>query len=696
MLFVKELQSKTYNERISEAMIQLPLLSSEWTNYNPSDPGITVLENLTAFNTLQGESITNLSYRAKAALLKMADITPKKGKCARLLLSASKLPKPIQIKAGQKFRLGDLCFEAGRNVSVGGSHITGVYTERNGKFHDISFCTDREVMLGIKPFGDKPAVGDSIYFMIDHIPKDIKETIFYIGIDETHNRNPVEDRADNIFASAKWEYYSVNGFKELKVRDYTGSFLYSGEIKLGFGSDKVCEYDGGPEKGYCIRATLTKADYDVRPRLLSVEGFLFEVWQKETESICYTTNKINDIEIISNFRDNEYIAVFAKEEKGSAYRKYELSRGDISGRYFLFEETGPKSFKISFDKEKFGYEPLKTKDSVRVILYNERMMRSYDVGSVIGYDDQEIKLPVEHIVRDSFCLIAKREDGEGGYLYDFVRPEKNEENALYYHLLENDGKIIIEDAGDYIGAELFIGMVAVTEGDKGNILAGNELHADNLLGMVFYNPCNGIGGAFRETLQQMKDRFVKDINTPYTAVTEKDYEEIVKTTPGLCIRKVHASINAAENMVKIVVMPGTDDEKPYMSENYIKQITERLEQRRLISTRFQIVQPMYTPVSVKGTVYVKRHYTGCKEKIIEALNKEINYFRSEKNFGDVLIFEEVFHSIEELDCVHFVYDLSISPENPKVAVLKDSDIYPKENCLFTLGSVQIDTVTYED
>ena len=105
---------------------------------------------------------------------------------------------------------------------------------------------------------------------------------------------------------------------------------------------------------------------------------------------------------------------------------------------------------------------------------------------------------------------------------------------------------------------------------------------------------------------------------------------------------------------------------------------------------------MYTPVSVKGTVYVKRHYTGCKEKIIEALNKEINYFRSEKNFGDVLIFEEVFHSIEELDCVHFVYDLSISPENPKVAVLKDSDIYPKENCLFTLGSVQIDTVTYED
>lgn len=696
MLFVKELQNKPYAERISEAMMKLPLICPEWTNYNPSDPGITVLENLTAFNTLQGESITNISYRAKAALLKMASITPKKGKCARLLLSADKLDKPIYIRTGQKFRLGDLCFEAGRNMNVGGSRVVGVYSRYGDTFHDYSYCVDREVRLGARIFGDKPKVGDELYFIINSIPDDIKDTYFYFEVDGSNKRNPVEDRALNIFAEAKWEYYTEHGFEELKVRDYTGTFLYSGEVKITFGNSKPAVCKEAPEEGYCIRVTLTKADFDVRPKLLGVEGFLFEVWQRETEGICYTINKVDGIEITSNFSDNEYIAVFAKEEKGSAYRKYELTRGDGHGRYCFFEETGNRSFRISFDREKYGYEPVKVKDCVRVIIYNEDMMRTYDVGSVIGYDDQEIELPVKHIVRDSFCLIARRDDGEGGFVYEFVRPEKNEEDALYYHLLENDGKIIIEDAGDYIGARLYIGMIAVSEGEKGNILAGNELIADNIPGAYFYNPCNGVGGAFRESLQSMKERFVEDINTPYTAVTEKDYEQIVKTTPGLCIRKVHACIDTAENMVKVIAMPDTGDEKPYLSDIYIEKITERLELRRLISTRVEIIQPIYTPVAVRGTVYVKRHYNGCKEKILEALGREIDYMRSDKNFGDVLVFEEVFHSIEALDCVQFVYDLSITPENPKVATLKDSDIYPKENCLFSLGNVQIETVTYED
>ena len=76
MLRVEELQGRTYDERMEDVLKELPLRSSEWTNYNPSDPGITILENLTAFNALQGSEIVSLSYRARMALLKMAGFTP--------------------------------------------------------------------------------------------------------------------------------------------------------------------------------------------------------------------------------------------------------------------------------------------------------------------------------------------------------------------------------------------------------------------------------------------------------------------------------------------------------------------------------------------------------------------------------------------------------------------------------------------
>ena len=65
MLSVEELISRTYEERMEDVLMELPIRSFEWTNYNASDPGITILENLTAFSALQGAEIVSLSYRAR-------------------------------------------------------------------------------------------------------------------------------------------------------------------------------------------------------------------------------------------------------------------------------------------------------------------------------------------------------------------------------------------------------------------------------------------------------------------------------------------------------------------------------------------------------------------------------------------------------------------------------------------------------
>ncbi|MCR4909366.1 MAG: baseplate J/gp47 family protein [Lachnospiraceae bacterium] len=697
MLRIQEAVSRTFNDRLADVYTDLPTLTREWTNYNPSDPGITILENLTLFETLQGFRANALSARAERMLLKMAGFEPKRGKCARLLLSAEGLRHPALLPNGQRFILGDLVFETRKQILVGDCHLTGIYSRVGDEYHNLSFLLDREYRVPGKAFGDKPKEGDAIYFIADALPEAGKDTSFYIEIDAVNNRNSVENRGENIFAALKWECYTSAGFEEMKVKDYTGAFLYSGEIKLKMPDTEAVLFTEGPEKGYCIRATLTRASYDIRPRLYQVDAFLFEVWQKNTRSICHTYQKNRTIRITSPIENEGYILVFGKEEKGSSYRRYELAvTTGQEGRYCLYERGENGNFSLTFDRDIFGFEPERHKDAVRVVIYSEEIMRRYRVGEVLGYDDQELELPVSRIVPESFCLIAKRLDENGVPFYDFVRPEKDGEDALFYHLLENDGKIVIEDAGAFIGAELFMGGCAVTEGPKGNIRALNHLRAPGFEDSAdFINPAEGTGGVFRETLKETRERFREDVYTPYTCVTEEDYERLTASTPGLCIRKTRANMNEMENIVHIAVLPGTDEEFPKLSEAYRKAIEERLDERRLINTRFQILSPVYVGVSVRATVYIKRHYSDCREKIEERFRSMIRYADSEKNFGEVLQFEEVFRAVEELDCVEFIYELAMRPENGKYATLKNSNIHPAENALLYPGNIDLELITYE-
>ena len=696
MLSVEELQSRTFEERMDDVMREIPIRSSEWTNYNPSDPGITILENMTAFAALQGSEIVSLSYRARMALLKMAGFVPARGKCAKVLLSSDHLASPRTLRSGERFHLGDMCFETNKETLIGQCRVSSVFAYDGENYKDCSFCLDREISLPARIFGENPKKDNSVLFIIDGDPSKLREAIFYIKVVENEARNKTEDRTEHIFADLEWEAFTDEGFIRINVRDFTSAFVNSGEIRMSLPENMVV-YEEAPQKGYCIRATLTRADYDIVPKMTNVYGFLFEVWQKDTKSYSQTFSRNDKITVNSPIGNEVYFLVFGKEKKGSSYRRYELSTGySQHGRYCTYQEKADGSTILEFSEDKFGYAPMKCKECVRIILYSEEIMRQYNVGKVIGYDDQEINLPTGNIVHETFFLIARRKDKEG-YLYDFVRPEKKKEGDLYYHLLEGEGKIIIEDPGDYIDADLFMGSVSLMNGDKGNINAGSFVAIDDRsIPGGFYNPGAGTGGAFRENLEQVKARFLKDMRTPYRAITAEDYEYIVKTTPGLCIRKAKAVITGADNLVKIAILPDSDDKFPKLPSIYINKIKERLESRRLITTQYQIVKPSFVAVGVKCTVYVKRHYADPKKQIEERIMAQIDYINTAKNFGDVLRFEDVFYAIQELPCVEYVYDLSLHSENNKLALLKEYDIFPRFDTLCYPGEIQLEIVTSDN
>lgn len=697
MLVNKNLNDKTYQELISEAIMQIPLYTSEWTNFNPSDPGMTILENLTAFEALQQESIRQITPRIKQKLLKMLGFTGRKGRCARVLLSAEGVKEPVELQANQPFYLGDLTFETNRRIRLSDYSLTGVYGQHGDSFQDYSYLIADDIPKAAMIFGEKPEEGDCVYFTADRLPEPGEEMIFYMTLANRFNRNPYEEKWNNAFAGLVWECYTENGYEPMNVADCTSCFLMSGEVRMRMPDTVAAVCEELPRPGYAIRARILKADYDVSPKLLAVKGFLFEAWQKDTKSVCYTFQKYSRITLNSERLEEGYLQVFCKEEKGSSYRRYEPATGEgARGRFYTLEHEGYGVNTFCFDRRQFGFSPDKLKNAVKIMVYSEEMMRRFYLGTVQGYDAQELELPVKNIVAESFCIIAKRTDEKGEEIFDFVRPNHYEEDSLTYYLLENEGKIVIEDAGVFIGASLYMGSCSVTRGPEGNIREGSRFRTGQTLrGIVFTNVGPGTGGCFRESIGDVRERFLADMNKPYTAVTAADYEAIVKSAPGLCIHKVRAVLKEEKNEVQIAVKPGTDERFPKLSDTYRQSLEQLLEKKRLLTTRIEIVQPVYLPIHVKGVIYVKRHYEKEQGLIEKTIREQLDYLESERSFGDVLKFDEVFRAVENLECVEYIYDLALNPQYPGAAKKKDNDIYPNADCLCYAGDIQLEIRNYE-
>ena len=128
MLVYVENEGKTYEERMMEAVTDIPLYTSEWTNFNPSDPAMTILETLLGFETLQQDSMDDIPLKVRQNLLKLVGFNIKKGKGARLLLSAANVQEAFTLPTNHKFRIGDMVFDP-----FVGSGTTAVVANKLGR-----------------------------------------------------------------------------------------------------------------------------------------------------------------------------------------------------------------------------------------------------------------------------------------------------------------------------------------------------------------------------------------------------------------------------------------------------------------------------------------------------------------------------------------------------------------------------------
>ena len=690
MLNSINLNDKTYDELLMEAIAQIPLYSREWTNFNPSDPGITMLQNLTAFQLLQQEAIDEVSEEARRKLLKLVGYTPLENQPAAVLVQAPAEGGGI-LPAGYRLWSGGTAFELPHVQPLQPWGLEAVYSEKKEKYRELTRLLEFGTESVAFPFGREPEAGSTLVCVLSGTPEVGEPIRLWLQIAEEELRTPFHDMSEiPAFSRVRWQYYTAEGWQDARFVDESMGMLRSGAVTLWLEKGFPVVQNETPVEGCALRCVLERADFDRTPRLRSLSVHLFPMEQVLTRVQCLTAAGGDRVLLNSCLLEQEQYIVFCKEEENGPYRLYREDPG--VGRQGRFFRSEPRQGGVALNFEG-GIVPWDGPDSVRVVCFDEDMIHHRLLGPVYGYDRQEIELDqVENVLADRFLLALEEEGREGVSDFTFLAPGEEGPDGFRYHLNAAGNRIIVDEPGAG-GYQLLLAACVTTQGALGNLRPGARLekrggYDGQEIEEQFFSPAPGRFGVSHESTEQLRVRFSNGMRRTSVAVRTQDYEQLVRETPGLCIHKVKAIAFGQQNLIRIVVKPHTEQELPRLSGEYLQQIRDHLEPRRMLTTRFEICQPRYVPIGVKVTLSIRGMASYAREETQRLLRECLDYVNGPQNFGDWVRFHEIYQKLNALPFVDAVDALNLFPEG-RDGVLVGGDIRLEDDSLCYPGTIQL-------
>ena len=697
MLNSVNLDDKTYQDLMAEALNKIPLYSREWTNFNRSDPGITMLQNLSAFQVLQQSTINQVTDDIRRKLLELVGYRAHTNRAATVLLQVP-AGEHLSLPPQYRLELGSLNFETGEPVEREGWSLACAYVVRGDQYQEISYLLDAQT-ASAAVFGSQPAAGTSLCCILEGVPETDRPLILWAQCPEDDVRNPFPPEGGPVFARTRWQYYTQEGWQDATAQDETRGFLVSGAITLTLDKGAPAVFSDAPESGCALRCLLEETGYDRPPRLLTLAANLFPVrqWQTKAQSYCLAGD--TQVELHTPLAALGNLFVYCREIPGGPYRAYAPFTGvSPRGRFYRREDL-PDGVRLTFDPVRFGHAPCGDPEAVRVVCYDNDMIHHRDLGLIYGYENQEIPVDlVENVLPEEFCLLVEAPGIDGETDYFFVPPGGEDPEALCYTVDHTAGLLHIVHPGYGTGYRLLLSDCRVTGGADGNIRPGGELEHrggfdGNTVERSFHSPAPGRGGVSYESAEALRLRFVADTRRPSTAVLPSDYEALAARTPGLCIHKVKAVSFPRENLVHLTVKPYSEDPLPALSPRYLQEIRAWLEPRRMLTTRIELIQPRYVPVDVRAVVYVKSYFDQAAEEIEALLHRALDFVNGPQPFGSWVRFTQIYQALLDLPCVEAVDDLRLLPAAHSGVTQEGPDLKLDDHSLCYPGQILVEALT---
>jgi predicted phage baseplate assembly protein len=124
------------------------------------------------------------------------------------------------------------------------------------------------------------------------------------------------------------------------------------------------------------------------------------------------------------------------------------------------------------------------------------------------------------------------------------------------------------------------------------------------------NPGAAEGGADAETLAQAMGRAIELREAVWRAMTAKDIRTIALEAPGTLVGRAEVKLNSypglncvqAHGVISVFIMPDAPGKRPQPSAGLLRVLAARLNNRRIVGTRFIVLGPDYVTVTVQASV----------------------------------------------------------------------------------------------
>ena len=681
MLVSRNLDDQTYAEITAEAENRLPGLCPDWTNYNPADPGIAMIELMAWYKEMQQYRLNLCTEEMKRRMLKALGVYPEPPKAACCMLEISEecgaypAMTPLTTEDGQSFELDEA-------VPAGRAEITGVFARNdNGSRDLLPLMLRRDAEVQVFSFADEARTDLVLRFR----PNGSSEAAFWFEAAEKGDpvRAPFEDGSP-MPRTIRWE---LEGFGTLEPSaDETHAFANSGHV--------VFELPKGAEKHreLTLCAVLADAGCEEEAQLLTVTGRRFRAVQRETRAALryFTMSRTGNSEFVLEdaLGQRAVLLVFGRSEEGWEPIEVKEQRNAAKRSFFpklsdAAEDGAPNVCAVLIDPD--WYERLLFPSSglpcASIHIETEGKTVLTDCLRLIcdtRMPDGSIRPTVWHCV-ENLCGCGPQ---DRVFVWDAAREE--------VHFGDGRNGAVVP-AGENA---VLIARLVLSDAEGGNISAGGAMRFPDGISVPYGR---GFGGRAGETVSEAAARFRRELLTPAICVTAEDYENTAMKTPGLRVASAHAipgldlrNRSAVSSHPSVTVVCASAGPRSKPDEAFLEAVRRHLEKHRRVGVSVYVTGPRETAIA--ASMRLRTDGSVSETDVEEALRSCFTLRPNGRRIGDVVDLQQAGKLLQSIPGVLSVEYLSLRAADSSAGISGIGDIILPEDGIPFLASCNAEII----
>ena len=243
------------------------------------------------------------------------------------------------------------------------------------------------------------------------------------------------------------------------------------------------------------------------------------------------------------------------------------------------------------------------------------------IGTGNGQPNQNYSLNYRQVLHNSVELQVEEPQGWSGW-QEVESFSASSESDRHFVLDRQSGHILfgtgLNGRVPLIGQRIRVINYRYGGGATGNV-AAEGISKISVPGVKVINPLRAYGGKDEESLEQAISRIPAELRRRNRAVTQSDFQELALETPGASIGRAEVlplyyprlPKQDSAGVVSVVVWPEEDHKHPNApmpDENQLRKVCHWLNERRLVTTELYVLPPSYVGIALAVGVKVKEGF----------------------------------------------------------------------------------------